>query len=407
MNGGSLLTAHYEPLRPLYFDASAGAAGDMILGALVDAGAPVAGIAAALARLGLPVELTTTKVTRAGIAATKVEVVVAEQQPHRRFVDVRQIIAASALDEADKARSIAVFERLAAAEAKVHGAAAEEVEFHEVGSLDAIADVVGCVVALRLLGVGPVFVSPLPVGSGTVGTRHGVIPLPGPAVLELLASAHAPIAAAPDAAYETLTPTAAAIFVTLGTFARPPMRLVAVGTGAGTRDPAERPNVLRVWIGEVDEVRSLRRTMALLETNIDDMNPEILAYTRDVLLASGAADAWLTPIQMKKGRAATKLSVLCTEDVLDALAAIVLHETTTLGLRVQRVDRIEAEREILAFESSLGPAAVKVKRLDGRVVGVAPEFEVCREIASRTGLVLVEVYRIVEAEARASLAEQP
>jgi uncharacterized protein (TIGR00299 family) protein len=238
----------------------------------------------------------------------------------------------------------------------------------------------------------------LPLGRGEIKGVHGALPLPAPATLELLAQAGAPTAEGEGPSGELITPTGAAILTTLGRFERPAMRVEAVGYGAGGRDPADRPNVLRVWLGETDAVP---RRMRLIETNIDDMTPELFGYVQELLLVRGAADAWFTAIQMKKNRPAVMLSVLCQEAQEAAVVAILLRETSTLGVRVRDVGRYEAERAVIQFESSLGPAAVKVKRLPGEPPRVAPEYEVCRRLAQEHSLPLAEVYRIVAAEAEA------
>jgi uncharacterized protein (TIGR00299 family) protein len=296
-----------------------------------------------------------------------------------------------------------VFRTLAEAEARVHGIAPEEVHFHEVGAVDAIIDVIGAVVALRLLGVDQVYVSPLPLGSGTVRTAHGSLPVPAPATLALLTAARAPLRSGTDEpAVELVTPTGAALLTALGRFERPAMRLMGSGTGAGGRDLPDRPNVLRVLLGET-ETAPLVRPMVVLETNIDDMPAELFGYALERLFAAGAVDVWFTPIQMKKNRPATMLSVLCRPEQEAALVDLLLHETSTLGVRVREVQRYEAARERFEFQSSLGPAVVKVKRLAGEPPRVAPEYDVCRALAARSGLPLLEVYRIITSEALATL----
>ena len=301
----------------------------------------------------------------------------------------------------DKERAAAVFRRLAEAEAKVHGETVTSVHLHDVGAVDAIVDVVGAVAGLRMLGAEQVYCSPLPLGSGQVSGPHGVLPVPAPATLELIAAANAPIRTT-DATGELVTPTGAAIVTTLAAFTRPEMTIDAVGYGAGTRDPADRPNVLRLWLGDA-EVSRATRPMLLIETNIDDMTPEMLAYVQGKLIAEGAADAWLSPVTMKKGRAAVVLSLLCHEADEERLARLLLRETSTLGVRVRPVHRWEADREVMTFESSLGPAAVKVKRLPGEPPRFAPEYESAREIAESSGLPIAEVYRIIEREAEQHL----
>ncbi len=376
----------------------------MILGAIVDAGLTFEALEAEIAKLGLPegaYDLRALSVRRAGFAATKVEVDVHEPPRHRSLADVLAVVAASRLPDADKARVTQVFQALGDVEAKVHGESLSGVELHEVGAIDAMVDVTGAVAGLRLLGVERVYVSPLPLGHGEAKGSHGVIPVPAPATLGLLARAAAPLAAGEGAQGELVTPTGAAILATLGVFERPAMRIQAVGYGAGGRDPADRPNVLRLWLGETDTVA---RTMRLVETNIDDMTPELLGYAQERLMAAGAADAWFSSIQMKKNRPAVMLSVLCSEGLEAEMVRLILRETTTLGVRSRDVRRYEAAREVIEFESSLGAAAVKVKRLAGEEPVLSPEYEVCRRIAEAQGLPLAEVYRIVASEAGAFLA---
>jgi uncharacterized protein (TIGR00299 family) protein len=391
--------------RIAYLDCFAGVSGDMLLGALLDAGLELDALRSELARLGVDGwSLRAERVSRSGIAATKAHVELAESpQPHRRLPDILAIIERSTLDEGDRQRAADVFRRLADAEARVHGVAVDAIDFHEVGALDAIVDIVGSVVGLRLLGVERLYCSPLPAGGGTARSAHGALPVPAPATLELLAMAQAPIAASTgDRPMEMVTPTGAALVTTLATFERPPMHVSVVGYGAGGRDPEGWPNALRVWLAEA--IESATPAMLLVETNIDDMNPEIYGYVQERLFAAGGADVWFQPIQMKKNRPGVLLSVLCSADREDAIAGVLLRETSTLGVRVSPVSRHEVQRESFEFESSLGSAAVKVKRLPGEPPRVAPEYEACRRIAAARGLPLAEVYRVVEREALARLA---
>jgi pyridinium-3,5-bisthiocarboxylic acid mononucleotide nickel chelatase len=385
-------------VRIAYLDCFSGVSGDMLLGAMLDAGLGLDDLRAELD--GLPLSgfaLSAGKVKRAGIGATHAVVDVSEEQPARTLEDVLRIVAGARLPEADKEKGAAIFRRLAEAEARVHGEAVEAVHLHDVAAVDAIVDVMGAVAGLRLLGAERLYCSALPLGSGEVSGPHGVLPVPAPATLELMAVSAAPVRAS-AAPGELVTPTGAAIVTTLAAFERPEMTVDHVGYGAGTRDPESRPNVLRLWLGASPEGRGTR-PMLLIETNIDDMTPEMLAYVQAKLLAEGAADAWLAPVTMKKGRAAVVLSVLCTEADEERIARLLLRETSTLGVRVRPVHRWEAEREVLEFESSLGPAAVKVKRLPGEPPRFAPEYEACAALAEARGLPIAKVYRIVEAEA--------
>lgn len=385
--------------RIAYLDCFSGISGDMLLGAIVSVGVDIALLRRELAALSLAgYELVATPVTRAGIAAIKVDVRITDPQPPERSLHaVLQIITESKLPEPDKEKAGAVFRRLAEAEARVHGIAPEMVHFHEVGAIDAIVDVVGTVVGLRLLDVEALYCSPLPVGSGFVRGTHGVLPVPAPATLELLAAANAPLAAPfGEERAELVTPTGAALVTSLARFERPPLVLERVGYGAGSRDPAERPNVLRLWLGERIERRS--DGMLVVETNLDDTLPEVLGYVQEQLFAAGAADVWFLPAQMKKNRPGTLVSVLCSPDREDAVVRVLLRETSTLGVRIHEVRRHELRREIIQFESSLGPAQVKVKYLPGEPPRVSPEYEDCRRLALEHGLPISEVYRLLTAE---------
>ena len=386
--------------RIAYLDCFSGVSGDMLLGAIVDAGAEPASLRRELGKLRIEgYTLDSQRVTRAGIAATQALVAVAPDQPPRTLADVLDIIDTSTLPSADKEKGSRVFQRLAESEAKVHGETIETVHLHDVGAVDAIVDVMGTVAGLRLLEVEELFASALPSGSGSVKGPHGVLPVPAPATLELLARANAPVRAAEGVTGELVTPTGAAIVTTLAKFERPEMTLQRAGYGAGSREVEGRPNVLRLWLGDGMAVPT--RPMLLIETNIDDMTGEMLGYARDKLLDAGAKDVWFTSIQMKKGRPGVILSVICTEAEEEAIARLLLRETSTLGVRVRPVHRWEAEREVVEFESSLGRAAVKVKRILGERSRVAPEYEACKQLAEATGLPLAEVYRVVHAEGEA------
>ncbi len=389
--------------RIAYFDCFSGASGDMILGALVDAGLPFEDLKVEIEKLALPrgaFELSVEAVHRAGFAATRVHVAVTEPPRHRSLGEVLSIVRASHLPEGDRTRIERIFTALGEVEAQVHGETLDQVELHEVGAVDALVDVSGAVIGLRLLGIDDVFVSPLPLGHGSVRGAHGFLPVPAPATLGLIARANAPTVEGEGARMELVTPTGAAILTTLGRFQRPAMRLLKVGAGAGGRDPEGRPNILRLWLGEA-ELPGVR--LRLLETNVDDTTGELLGYVQEALMAAGAADVWFTSIQMKKSRPAVMLSVLCREALEPEMVRLLLRETSTLGVRVRDVGRYEAEREAFEFESSLGAAAVKIKRLPDEVPRVSPEYEVCRRIARERGLPLSEVYRLVTAEAEALL----
>ena len=334
---------------------------------------------------------------RAGFAATKLDVMRAGAAAPPHAGDVLDIVARVA---PCRARPRACRGGLPGAR-RGRGAgprpALEEVELHEVGAVDAIVDVTGAVAGLRLLGIERCLRL-----AAAPGPRRGAAALTARCRCRrrnagAIARAGAPIAEGEGPRGELVTPTGAAILTTLGRFQRPAMRIESVGYGAGGRDPADRPNVLRVWLGEAE---TPARRMRVIETNIDDMTPELLAYAQEKLFAAGAADVWFTPIQMKKNRPAVMLSRPLPEGAgVGARRSSSCARPSTLGVRVREVGRYEAEREVFEFESSLGPAAVKVKRLPGEAPRIAPEFEVCRRIAQEQGLPLAEVYRIVAAEA--------
>ena len=389
-------------MRIAYLDPFSGVSGDMLLGAMVDAGLPVEELRSALASLPISgYALDAARVQRAGIAATHVTVEVSDEQPARTLGNVLGIIGEAKLPDSDKEQASAIFRRLAEAEATVHGEVPESVHMHDVGAVDAIVDVTGAVAGLRMLGVERLFCGALPLGEGEVAGPHGVLPVPAPATLELVRSAGAPVRRNGGRG-ELVTPTGAAIVTTLATFERPEMTVDAVGYGAGTRDPSDRPNVLRLWLGEGAPERATR-SMLLVETNIDDMTPEMLAYAVEKVLAEGAVDAWFTPVQMKKNRPGVMISAICADADEERVVRTLLRETSTLGVRVRPVSRWEAEREVVEFESSLGPAAVKVKRLPGEPPQIAPEYEACRRLAENSGLPIAEVYRRVQAEAEARI----
>lgn len=389
--------------KTAYLDCFSGISGDMLLGALVDTGLSLDTLQRELSKLRLPGYcIGAEKAQRGAISATKVTVTLeGAAQPHRRLPDIVELIETSALEALDRRGATEVFRRLAQAEAKIHGVEAGAIEFHEVGAVDAIVDIVGVVVGLRLLQIEQLYCSPLPAGGGWAKSGHGQLPVPAPATLELLASAGAPLAAAPDLDMELVTPTGAAIVATLARFERPAMTMRAVGYGAGSLQRDDRPNVLRIWIGETHRQHS--NQMILIETNIDDMTPELLGFAQERLFATGAVDVWFTPIQMKKNRPGVLVSAICPVEMEGAITELLLRETSTLGVRTRPIERHEAEREVFEFESSLGKAAVKVKRLGSSPPIVSPEYEVCAAIARARSVPLQDVYRTVQREAEEHL----
>ncbi len=400
-------------MKIAYFDCFSGISGDMILGALLDAGLPLANLNREIAKLGVQdVAIERESTARHAIAATRAKVCVAGEpladaehhldlsgqpthdHPHAHLKDITSRIAASRLDDVVKERSIRVFERLCRAEAEVHNAAPAEVALHEVGALDALIDVVGAVVGLQLLEVDEVCASPLRFGTGFVRCAHGRYPVPVPGVLALCRDVPTEQT---DIRAELVTPTGAAIITTLArSFGpQPSFCQQAVGYGAGRRDLDAIPNLLRLRLGE--RVPASERVL-LIEANIDDMNPEVYSYLFDRLLEQGACDVYATPVLMKKGRLGNVLSVLAPAGRLDELAAIVLQETTTIGLRYYGVERRVLERQIRAVATPYGEVNVKFSYIDGRG-RAAPEYEDCARLAQEHQVPLLSVYEAAQAAA--------
>lgn len=379
-----------------WLDCSAGISGDMLLGALVDAGVPLPVLQAAVDAVGVePVTLQVSDVVRAGIGACKVDVQVADDATGRSWSDVRGLLEAAALDEPVRALALDVFARLATAEAAVHRVAVDDVHFHEVGALDAIADVVGCAAGLVHLGLTSVTASPVTLGSGTTRGAHGPLPVPPPAVLTLLTGA--PVQAGP-VAREMTTPTGAALLAaTVSSYGPlPSMSLLRTGSGAGGRDPAELANVLRLVLGEPVDARA--SDALLLETNVDDLDPRVWPGVLRALLEAGAHDAWLTPILMKKGRPAHTLSVLCSPPAAAALRELVFRQTSTLGIRSVPVGRTVLERSERVVEVDGQRIRVKLGLLRGEVVNAMPEWEDVAAAAAALGRPEKDVLRRAQGE---------
>jgi pyridinium-3,5-bisthiocarboxylic acid mononucleotide nickel chelatase len=380
-------------MRIAYFDCFAGISGDMTLGALVAAGADFETLRESLA--SLPVhgyELQSATVKKMGIAATDITVALSHHHHHhRRLGDIVEIINGSTLSDDIKSTSIRIFTKLAEAEAHVHGSTVDDVHFHEVGAVDAIVDIVGTAICLELLGIDRVEASPLPLFHGFVESAHGTFPLPAPATAELIKGI--PVRGR-DIEGELVTPTGAAIVTTLASkFGSPPdFRIESIGYGAGKAD-RDIPNVLRVVIGEGTDVPSVAtEPMLILETNIDDMNPQLFDSAFDHLFAAGARDVFLTPIQMKKNRPATLLSVLCDPSSVNTMLSIIYAETSTLGVRIQDVSRACLDREFKTVETKYGPIRIKIGNQNGVRMNASPEYEDCRAAATANDVATKAVY---------------
>ncbi|MFH1864515.1 MAG: nickel pincer cofactor biosynthesis protein LarC [Candidatus Eisenbacteria bacterium] len=391
-------------MRIAYFDCFAGVAGDMIVGALLDAGLALADLERELTKLDVGgYRVAALKTERNGISGTKFEVVTEEENVSRSAAEIVRIVEDSSLDEDVKRTSVEVLLALARVEARIHNKSIDEIHLHEVGGLDAIVDVVSAVAGLKLMGVDEVRASSIHVGTGFVECAHGTLPVPSPATLALLEGV--PVVSRGIEA-ELATPTGVAIVRTLavggaGFGPMPAMCVETTGYGAGSRD-LPIPNLLRVTVGlaegayEADEV-------TLIETNIDDMSPELIGYVCELLLSRGALDVYTTPVSMKKNRPGVLLSVLARPAEEDVVVATLFKETTTLGVRVGRLRRQKLARETVEVDTRFGPVAVKVSRHDGRITNTSPEYESVRQIALLRGIPLKDVYDEVMRAAKAAL----
>ncbi|MBV7332781.1 nickel pincer cofactor biosynthesis protein LarC [Chloroflexi bacterium TSY] len=418
-----------------YLDMPSGISGDIFLGCLVDSGWPIDALRATIQQLKLPIDswaISAASVMRGPLRATLIDVQVAEGDTHRHLGDIRKIFHAAALPNSVKEQSIAIFTRLAEAEARVHGSSVEDVHFHEVGALDAIIDVVGTVAGLHALGIEQLYASSFPLGSGWIQSAHGHLPLPAPATLNLLADVQAPTRPAPGPG-ELVTPTGAAIVAELAHFTQPSLKLHCIGLGAGRKE-FEWPNIARLWLGKrigadekakevvgIDEDNGAdvgrgidsasfsqqeslsSRELVEIATNIDDMNPELYGIVSEKLFAAGALDVWTTPIQMKKGRPGLLLSVLVHPNVQNKLINLLLCETTTLGVRVRTVTRYEAEREMQTVATRYGDVKMKLKWIGDSLISAKPEFDDCVVVAQEHS---VSVQHVITAAQVAFAAER-
>ena len=391
-------------MRICYFDCFAGAAGDMILGALLDAGVPSSVVEDAVGELNLTGwSLSVHDTDKGGLRATRAVVHSQEGDVDRSLADIEEVLTSSNLSESVRSLAVSAFRTLGQAEARVHGVDVSAIHFHELGALDAIVDIVGSCAAFDHLDPRHTTVSPLPLGSGTVEAAHGLLPVPVPAVSEILAQAKVPVG--PGGTGETITPTGAALLVTFADSfgAPPPMRLEATGYGAGKRD-TDLPNVVRLLVGQADRSTDFDAPRSpeafVLETNLDDMSPELIAHACERLLEIGASDAWTTPITMKKGRSAVTLSVLVSPENRDGVLDVLFAETSTLGMRMVPVAKEMLERDFVTVEVGGQVIRVKLGIRKGHVVNRAPEYEDARVAARELGLPLKEVYQLAIEQAR-------
>jgi pyridinium-3,5-bisthiocarboxylic acid mononucleotide nickel chelatase len=393
-------------MKTLYFDCFAGASGDMILGALVSAGVEPEVLIAQLKLLRVSGwQLDFQKVDRSGIGATYARVQTVHEHAHRHLSDILELINDSRLSEGVKDRASRIFSLLAKAEARVHDQPIEKIHFHEVGGLDAIIDVCGASICFELLGIERFVSSPMRVGSGMIEMAHGRFPIPPPAVAELLKGK--PIYAG-DIEGEFVTPTGAAIITALCDAFEPlpPMKIETAGYGAGTRDHQDFPNALRVFVGQTEGATSADETLLMIETNIDDVSPQVVGYVMDQAFDLGALDCYLTHTQMKKNRPGLLVSILCRPDEREKFLQMIFAETTTIGARSYEVARRALARAIVRVETQFGPIDVKVAHTNNGAVNAMPEFEQCRTAARKAGVPLREVQEAARSVYRKQNSEQ-
>jgi uncharacterized protein (TIGR00299 family) protein len=393
-------------MKTIYFDCFAGASGDMILGAMVDAGVDGAELREQIISLDLQgCEIDFITVDRSGISATHAQVKTPHEHKHRHLSDITQIINGSRLQDRVKQRAVNIFTRLAQAEARVHNQPVEKIHFHEVGALDAIIDVVGAAICFELIGAERFISAPLRVGRGTVKMAHGQFPIPPPAVTELLKGV--PVYAG-DLDGEFVTPTGAAIISTVceSYGSLPAFSIDSTGYGAGTREYKDFPNVLRVLVGESDSQESGQdEQLLMIETNVDDLSPQVLGYVMERALELGALDCYLTPVQMKKNRPGILISILCRPPDREKFFHLLFAETTTIGARSYAVNRRALARETIRVETQFGPIDVKVARRPNGKVSAMPEYDQCAAAARNAGVSLSEVQdaaRLAHAQQAAS-----
>ncbi len=388
-----------------YLDMIGGVSGDILLGAMLDAGLCLDDLRSQLAKLpDRGYDLATDRVKRGALDATLLHVNLDDDgRRPRGFADFTASIRQSGLSDATKQTAGRIFDALENAETAAHGGTPGHL--HELATVDTMVDVVGAVAGLELLGVDKLHASPFPAGSGSARSEHGPMAGVSPATMAIYQSTGAPVRAGGGTAPpgETVTPTGAAIVTAVAEFSPVSITISRTGYGAGQRDPSSHANVAGLWLGE--EVGSAANAapiatgLTLLETNIDDMSGELFGHVQERLFELGARDVWFTPIQMKKNRPGILLSALLPDDIADSSANLLFAETSTFGIRRRPVDRYEAERELVEFESSLGPVTLKLKKQHGKAIQVAPEYEDCRRIAAEHGLGLAEVMDRIRREA--------
>ena len=388
-------------MKILYFDCFSGVSGNMILGAMVDAGIDIKALKKELKKLDLHgYSLKVSKVKRKGIKGTKVDVIVDKKKHlhHTHYKDIKRLIERSKLPEKIKEDSLSIFKNIAEAEAKIHRTSVDNVHFHEVGAVDSIVDVVGASICISLLNSDITLSSPINTGKGMVKTEHGLLPVPAPATTEMLKGFPS---YSSDIEFELATPTGVGIITAMAkaSNAIPVMKTNAIGYGAGSKDFSDSPNLLRIMIGE-GYSPSEQDSITVIESNIDDMNPQFYDHIMNRIFDAGALDVFLTPIIMKKNRPAVKITLLSENDNVNKLADILLKETTSFGLRMYKTERIKLEKEIKTVKTEYGSTKVKIGKKNGKIINIAPEYEDCKRIANERGISIREVYEKVKSATR-------
>ena len=388
-------------MKILYFDCFSGVSGNMILGAMVDAGIDIKALKKELKKLDLhSYSLKVSKVKRKGIKGTKVDVIVDKKKHlhHTHYKDIKRLIERSKLSKKIKEDSLAIFKNIAEAEAKIHRTSVDNVHFHEVGAVDSIVDVVGTSICISLLNSDITLSSPINTGKGMVKTEHGLLPVPAPATTEMLKGFPS---YSSDIEFELATPTGVGIITAMAKASNtiPVMKTNVIGYGAGSKDFSDSPNLLRIMIGE-GYSPSEQDSITVIESNIDDMNPQFYDHIMNRIFDAGALDVFLTPIIMKKNRPAVKITLLSDNDNVNKLADILLKETTSFGLRMYKTERIKLEKEIKTVKTEYGSTKVKIGKKNGKIINIAPEYEDCKRIANERGISIREVYEKVKSATR-------
>ena len=388
-------------MKILYFDCFSGVSGNMILGAMVDAGIDIKALKKELKKLDLhSYSLKVSKVKRKGIKGTKVDVIVDKKKHlhHTHYKDIKRLIERSKLPEKIKEDSLSIFKNIAEAEAKIHRTSVDNVHFHEVGAVDSIVDVVGTSICISLLNPDTILSSPINTGKGMVKTEHGLLPVPAPATTEMLKGFPS---YSSDIEFELATPTGVGIITAMAKASNtiPVMKTNVIGYGAGSKDFSDSPNLLRIMIGE-GYSPSEQDSITVIESNIDDMNPQFYDHIMNRIFDAGALDVFLTPIIMKKNRPAVKITLLSDNDNVNKLADILLKETTSFGLRMYKTERIKLEKEIKTVKTEYGSTKVKIGKKNGKIINIAPEYEDCKRIANERGISIREVYEKVKSATR-------